>query len=42
MYEVPGDHFTILRPPHVSALAGLITHHLDLLEPRDALPHEDR
>ncbi|GBC61780.1 type I polyketide synthase [Desulfonema ishimotonii] len=28
-YDIPGDHFTMLTPPHVRLLAGKITAHLE-------------
>ncbi|XYI03749.1 amino acid adenylation domain-containing protein [Sorangium sp. So ce1128] len=33
-HTIPGDHHTMLRPPHVAALAGALTRHLNDAEAR--------
>ena len=36
IHVIPGDHYTLLRPPHVQALAGSLT--LDLSSPAQTAP----
>ena len=31
VYPVSGDHYTILKPPHVSEITSLLAHHLELM-----------
>ena len=31
VHPVSGDHYTILKPPHVSEIASLLAHHLELM-----------
>jgi len=31
VHPVSGDHYTILKPPHVSEIASLLAHYLELM-----------
>jgi thioesterase domain-containing protein len=37
MYEVPGEHFTMLREPHVQTLAGYLKQHLETASSQNRL-----